>query len=240
MKLRENMQDDEELFNAFIDASVESEKNKIKNELILRNQPLITYIVKKYYSYKTYHKNIREDLLQEGVLGLSAAIDGFDPKRGFKFSTYGTWWIRQAINNYIINIEPMIHIPPHIRTAQNKLIKKLQEENKTFQELIDSGENETTYTDNMLTSVNCALKSKNVISMDNPVSKDSDAAGTYKDVIEDQNMTPADTHMDMGFITEFIKDSFKSLATKEKLIMLLRFNVIEEKEVKKLIERLKK
>lgn len=61
---------------------------QVRQTLAVKNQPLVTYIVNKYYSSKTLHKTLREDLLQEGNIGLLSAIEGFDPTKGFRFSTY--------------------------------------------------------------------------------------------------------------------------------------------------------
>src|SRR3970282_2127903 len=62
----------------------------MRNEIVKRNQALVTYIVNKYYSNRKDHKNVREDLLQEGTIGLLSAIEGFKPELGYKFSTYST------------------------------------------------------------------------------------------------------------------------------------------------------
>ena len=132
-KKNENFIKDEELFFEY---AKNPSNMKLRNNLLLKNQALVVYIVNKYYSIKKEHKEKREDLLQEGTIGLLSAIDGFKPELGFKFSTYATWWIRQAINNYLLNIEPIIHIPSHIRTAHNKLTKKLKEENLALKEMI--------------------------------------------------------------------------------------------------------
>lgn len=239
MKERPGLKNDEELFIALSEETNDLIKEKIRNDLVLRNQPLITYIIQKYYSYKQYHKRVRDDLLQEGTLGLISAINGFDVSKGFKFSTYAAWWIRQSINNYMINLDPLIHIPSHIRTAQNKLLRKLQEENTNLQELIDSGTNETDCTDKMLDSINCAVKTRNVVSMDNPVSGDYDI-GTYKDILEDEGNVGVENTMDFSLLKHYMKEAFESLTEKERLILLFRFNVVEKKDLEKFLKFLNK
>ena len=78
---------EEELMRLF--SEYQETKNKIlKNKIILKNQPLVTYIVNKYYAAKLQQHSVRDDLLQEGSIGLMSAVDGFDPHRGYKFSTY--------------------------------------------------------------------------------------------------------------------------------------------------------
>lgn len=206
---------------------------KLRLRLAEKNQALVTYIVNKYYSSKTQHKTLREDLLQEGNIGLLSAIEGFDPHRGFKFSTYATWWIRQAVNNYLINVEPTIHVPSHVRTAQNKLFKQLKDETAELQELIaqasSSDEKFDGFTDKMLSSINSAMSSRFVKSLDEPASN-TGLQGTLGDTLED-NHDLADALMDKTAIIEFVREGLKQLPVRERLIILLRFDVIEEAEV---------
>lgn len=205
---------------------------KVRKTLATKNQPLVTFIVNKYYSSKAQHKTLREDLLQEGNIGLLYAIEGFDPNRGFKFSTYATWWIRQAVNNYLINVEPTIHVPSHVRTAQNKLVKQLKEENTEFQDLIaNAGINDTKvdgFTDKMLSSINSAVSSRYVRSLDEPT-------GTFgNETIGDQLVEEspgADSKIDHGLMIDFVRNALKELSIRERLIILLRFDVISEEDV---------
>ena len=193
----------------------------------------------KYYSSKKEHKEKREDLLQEGIIGLLSAIDGFKPELGFKFSTYATWWVRQAINNYLLNVEPMIHVPSHIRTAQNKLLKKMKEENIALKEIIDSYKagksEEVDFTNKMLFSINSAMHSKNIVSLDSPVSNWSsdpskETAITLGETLEynsDEEEPEADRQYDSVLLKRALKDAFIELTEKEKFLLLLRFGIIE-------------
>lgn len=211
-----------------------SRDKKLRVRLAEKNQPLVTYIVNKYYSSKAQHKTLREDLLQEGNIGLLSAIEGFDPHRGFKFSTYATWWIRQAVNNYLINVEPTIHVPSHVRTAQNKLIKQLNDENVELQEKISQAsanqEKFEGFTDKMLASINSAMSSRYVKSLDEPVTSNQVGISTFGDTLEDAAAL-ADARMDQSTIIEFVREGLKKLPVRERLIILLRFDVITEDEV---------
>lgn len=250
-KKNENFIKDEELFFEY---AKNPSNMKLRNNLLLKNQALVVYIVNKYYSIKKEHKEKREDLLQEGTIGLLSAIDGFKPELGFKFSTYATWWIRQAINNYLLNIEPIIHIPSHIRTAHNKLTKKLKEENLALKEMIEEYNKKDLKTDfeiseKMLFSINSAINSKNLIALDSPINTSNSTKEGNMSVIDVLESEPenesleikADRQFDCSILLEAIKTAFKTLTEKEKYILLLRFDVIEdipssEEEIERIIQ----
>lgn len=213
---------------------------QLRSRIALKNQPLVTFIVNKYYSNKSQHKTLRDDLLQEGNIGLLSAIDGFNPTKGFRFSTYATWWIRQAVNNYLINIEPTIHVPSHVRTAQNKLLRQLKEENTEFQELIasssDTGVDTAKYpiTTKMLASIGSAISSKHIKSLDEEIKIFGDDQGcSLKENLVDP-MPYQDQKIDQKLMVRFVKNALKSLSPRERLVLLLRFNVITSDDVKHL------
>lgn len=391
-----------EVENLFVDYQ-KTKSEKLRNKLALKNQPLVTYIVNKYYSSKVQHQILKEDLLQEGCIGLLSAVDGFDPGRGFQFSTYAcvpltteiltkrgwkkydeiiegdetigynngksewtkinsikaydaaplvkfgdskwnavctdqhkwlmsennsvslrpltdwkpnsgmqlitsatldgkvssalvegdprlaefingdtvepsdtetytitpfgnapvwcpntvlgswtargddgrvfltgnTWWIRQAVNNYLLNIEPTIHVPPHVKTAHNKLAKKLKEENKELKELIaDVTRNCQNYelTNNMLNNINMAINSKMIRSLEEEVSHNENGSVFLKDLVESgaQNQ---EVKLDRTRVINYMFKAFKELSNKEKLILLLRFDVINDMEAKELCQK---
>jgi len=212
---------------------------QVRNNLAQLNQPLVTYIVNKYYAGRKNHKKYREDLLQEGTIGLLSAIDGFDVNRGFRFSTYATWWIRQAVNNYLINIEPMIHVPSHVRTQQNKLLRKLREESRTFQSLIEEQTqpviniNGDTVSEKMLRSIRCAIESRYIGSLDKPISSKTGDGGvaTLKDFLP-ENKPSLDKLFDQAKLIHIFRDGLKNLPERERYILLLRFDIISENDIK--------
>ncbi len=236
MKTEKQVIAEEEQIKLFLDYHLT--KNKVvKNKIILKNQPLVTYIVNKYYAAKLQQHSIRDDLLQEGSIGLMSAIDGFDPSRGYKFSTYATWWIRQSVNNYLINVEPIIHVPPHIKTAQNKLVRRLKEENTELQEFIClyKKEEEAELTSNMLKNISLAMNSKILKSLDDEVIQPDGSKSTFKDLIEDHTNS-SEQKLERTTIIHFLTEAFKRLPNKEKLILLLRFSVINKEEVSNLCQ----
>lgn len=210
---------------------------EVRNKIASLNQPLVTYIVNKYYFNKAQYKNARDDLLQEGNIGLLSAIDGFDPQKGYRFSTYSSWWIRQAVNNYILHSSPLIRVPSHVQSAQNKILKKLKEENSELEELISKSNNSTKeavdMTENMVLSVGLANNTKFLKSMDEEVMNADGSKSLFKEVVEDVNCVPTDISMDKKIVIHMLKESFTKLKPKQKLILLLRFNVIEKEEMEK-------
>lgn len=203
-----------------------------RNQIVKQNQALVTYIINKYYNNKKEYSTLKEDMMQEGIIGLLSAIEGYKPELGYRFSTYATWWIRQAINNYILNVEPIIHVPSHIRTANNKIQKKLREENMVLQDYIndydrEKDDNEDGCSEKMLKSIAMANRSKNVSSIDETLrNSGSENTSTLKDLLV------SDENIEMNYATteliSLVKNALNMLTDKEKYILLLRFDVIKE------------
>jgi RNA polymerase nonessential primary-like sigma factor len=209
---------------------VKQDKN-LRNVLANRNCKLVTFVVNKFYSKKKEHQRIREDLLQEGSFGLLSAVEKFDPHRGFKFSTYATWWIRHAINNYLLSQDPQLHVPSHIRTAQNKLLKTMKEKNLTFKDLIEGNAAELGVSEKMLNSINHSLKSRWISSMDTAIpaqhGKGNSTGLTIKDLLVDESDVGSDSVSDYHTLVEVVKRALLKLPERERNIILLRYDVIQ-------------
>ncbi len=95
----------------------EEVRQSAREKLILANTRLVVSIAKQYYSVGVHLM----DLISEGTIGLMVALDKFEPTKGFRLSTYATWWIRQRILRYIINNQSLIRVPEHIIDKINKL-----------------------------------------------------------------------------------------------------------------------
>ncbi|MCA9669001.1 MAG: sigma-70 family RNA polymerase sigma factor [Myxococcales bacterium] len=98
----------------------EAQGQRAKDELVLANQRLVVHIAAKYVNRGLPFL----ELVQEGNLGLMRAVEKFDYRRGYKFSTYGTWWIRHAISRAIANQTRTIRLPVHVREAIRKLVRE--------------------------------------------------------------------------------------------------------------------
>lgn len=208
-----------------------SQDKRLRNILASRNVKLVTYVVNKFYNKKQEHKQAREDLLQEGNFGLISAVEKFDPNRGVCFSTYATWWIRHAINNYILALEPHIHIPSHVRTASNKVLRSLKERNIPLQDLPEENPEELGITKKMLESIECSLKSKWTVSLDEKADQTStdNRSSSLKDILIDERAL-GDSVSDSKVLMEAVKKSFSQLSEREKKIILLRYDIVQDFE----------
>jgi len=98
-------------------ARTEEERLAAREKLVLANTRLVINIARQYY-----HTGIHlMDLISEGTIGLMVAVEKFDPKKGFRLSTYATWWIRQRILRYIVNNQYLIRVPEHVIDKINRL-----------------------------------------------------------------------------------------------------------------------
>lgn len=213
----------------------------IRNELAVRNQPLVTYILNKYYSGSKLSYDEKQELIQEGYLGLLNAIEGYNPHLGFKFSTYSSWWVRQAINNYLINVNPIIRVPNHIKSAQIKLMKKLKIENKSYVDMGDLDPEKYDISHKMLNSINSAFKTKMVDSLSSPAYHGGLNTGdervtleeriSSEDFLESNGSCGTETSMDVEILVEAFKEALKIMPEKRRMILLLRFDVLNESNI---------
>ncbi|MDR0675800.1 MAG: sigma-70 family RNA polymerase sigma factor [Elusimicrobiota bacterium] len=197
-------------------------EEKIKNDkmhLIKANLRLVVSIAKKHVN-----SNLSLlDIIQEGSIGLIKAVDKFEYKRGFKFSTYATWWIRQSINRAIADQSRTIRIPVHMK----EMIGKLGKVSRKFRQ--EKGREPTLeeYSQKMKIppdKIKSVLKiMMDPISLTTPTSEDDDSF--LEDFIEDKNqVTPAKKSAD-GLKTQAINDILKTLTPKEAEIIKLRFGI---------------
>lgn len=236
-------EEDIELFQRYQATKVLDDNGKIlatdrnlRNDLAERNARLVTFVINKFYSKKPRHKELRSDLLQEGHLGLFDAIDGFKPELGFKFSTYATWWIRQSVNSYLLDEEPLLHIPSHIRTARNKLFGLLKERSMSFKEVSKDLLDEIGMTEKMFASVTAAVKTKTWLcqSLDAPVSSSIDKS--LRDIIPGDDLDLS-VIVDNKKIAEAAKAAFEKLSLRERCVLLERYgidctNIVQEEQGK--------
>lgn len=214
---------DDDFINTFIIIrKTFSEFVEAKNRLIESNLKLVVSIAKRFIGRGLSF----EDLIQEGNIGLMKAVDKFEYKKGFKFSTYATWWIRQSISRALTDQSRTIRIPVHI-------IDNLYKINKTIRELQQSEENEPEIED---LSSNLNINSEKILDIlsmtREPLSIDisiRDDDSLLKEFIEDKNSpTPYEVAM-QNDLRDKIEKLLCILTKREQEIIKHRYGINEEK-----------
>ena len=207
----------------------EKEKlRKISSDGLMARECLIESNLKLVVSIAKHYQNrglSLMDLIQEGNLGLIKAVYRFDPSKGFRFSTYGTWWIRQAITRAIVEQGRMVRIHAHVIDSLNKLKKARREISlqlgydpsiKEIADKLNLKESDIEYLDYI---------SQDIVSLDSPISDDDDTL--FSDMIED---TTASTTLEFAIREENkerIADALSTLPPREARIINLRYGFVD-------------
>jgi len=211
---------------------------KSRNNLIMHNQSLITHVINKYFSKKMIKKSSMEDLLQEGCFGLAEAIERFKPEKGYKFSTYAAWWIRQSVGSALKQKETRIVIPPHIINIQNKYASIAMKEGISFEEALEADVKKGNLSEKMMNSAVAAINSAKVISYDGPTkfgifNNNEDDSDNFKSKIDNcqfksETSIQLDDTIDKMVLVHVVKNALENLCEKKRNVLLLRFGIIEE------------
>lgn len=215
--------------------SEEEEKELIKKaqkgdkealaKLIKANLKLVVKIAKRY----EYFGVPLIDLIEEGNIGLLKAVDKFELSRGFRFSTYATWWVKQSINRAIANQKNTIRIPVHILDIYHRYLKTAEEMVKKNGKFPERGEiaKKLGIDPFKLNEILNIIKTPKSLDLEYD-NEDSEGGRTLKDTVEDVNQTKPDDEFFESDKKEKIMELISQLKPNEQKVIMYRFGLLDE------------
>ena len=200
---------------------IEAGDKRARNKMIESNLRLAISIAKKYAKYG----GSLEDLIQESNIGLMTAVDKFDWRRGYKFSTYACWWIRQAVTRSLTSNSTILKIPSHTKAHARKIWKLKNEYQEQFgcEPSIDEICEALSLTEKHVKLAIASMTARNVRSIDAQIGDEGNR--TFGDIIPDTTSVSIEQILDNEKIRNSIVHALTSLSKREELVLRMRFGI---------------